>query len=103
MVLKHEEESKLLEASKQYDAALKEQDLDKLDSLVNSNYTIHADGITLKVVLIVCVCSNYINQLYAFIVNVCCMLLVSNSTQLATVACMNMPLTNTACRNFVYL
>ena len=49
MVLKHESEASLLEASKQYDAALKEQDLDKLDSLVDANYTIHADGITLKV------------------------------------------------------
>ncbi len=49
MVLKHESEAKLLQASKQYDAALKEQDLDKLDSLVDTNYIIHADGITLHV------------------------------------------------------
>ena len=49
MVLKTGSEAKLLQASKQYDAALKEQDLDKLDSLVDPNYTIHADGITLKV------------------------------------------------------
>lgn len=49
MVLKHESEAKLLQASKQYDAALKEQDLDKLDNLVDSNYIIHADGITLHV------------------------------------------------------
>lgn len=47
MVLKHESEAKLLQASKQYDAALKEQDLDKLHSLVDTNYIIHADGITL--------------------------------------------------------
>lgn len=39
----------LLQASKQYDAVLKEQDLEKLNSLVDTNYTIHADGITLKV------------------------------------------------------
>ena len=39
-----------MQASKQYDAALKEQDLEKLDSLVDENYTIHADGITLKVI-----------------------------------------------------
>ena len=51
MVLKHEEEAKLLKASKDYDAALKEQELDKLDSLVDANYTIHSDGITLKVCL----------------------------------------------------
>ena len=50
MVLKHGSEAKLLHASKQYDAALKEQELDKLDSLVDTNYIIHADGITLKVV-----------------------------------------------------
>lgn len=49
MVLKHDSEATLLQASKQYDAALKEQDLDKLDSIVTENYTIHADGITLKV------------------------------------------------------
>ena len=49
MVLKHESEAKLLQASKRYDAALKEQDLDKLDSLVETNYIIHADGITLHV------------------------------------------------------
>ncbi|KAL3156970.1 hypothetical protein ABBQ38_001228 [Trebouxia sp. C0009 RCD-2024] len=48
MVLKHDSEATLLQASKQYDAALKEQDLDKLDSIVTENYTIHADGITLK-------------------------------------------------------
>ncbi|DBA68467.1 hypothetical protein WJX79_007535 [Trebouxia sp. C0005] len=47
MVLKHESEAKLLQASKQYDAALKEQDLDKLNGLVDTNYIIHADGITL--------------------------------------------------------
>ena len=47
MVLKHEQESKLLDASKKYDAALKEQDLNKLDSLVDTDYVIHADGITL--------------------------------------------------------
>ena len=50
MVLKHGSEATLLQASKQYDAALKEQDLEKLDSLVDENYTIHADGITLKVI-----------------------------------------------------
>lgn len=49
MVLKSGSDAKLLQASKQYDAALKEQDLDKLDSLVDPNYIIHADGITLKV------------------------------------------------------
>ena len=49
MVLKSGSEATLLQASKQYDAALKEQKLDKLDSLVDPNYTIHADGITLKV------------------------------------------------------
>lgn len=49
MVLKHEAEAKILQSSKMYDAALKEQDMDKLGSLVDPNYTIHADGITLKV------------------------------------------------------
>lgn len=49
MVLKSGSEAALLQASKQYDAALKEQNLEKLDSLVDPNYTIHADGITLKV------------------------------------------------------
>lgn len=49
MVLKSGSEATLLQASKQYDAALKEQNLDKLDSLVDPSYTIHADGITLKV------------------------------------------------------
>lgn len=49
MVLKSESEAALLQASKQYDAALKEQDLEKLNSMVDPNYTIHADGITLKV------------------------------------------------------
>ena len=49
MVLKSGSEATLLQASKQYDTALKEQNLDKLDSVVDPNYTIHADGITLKV------------------------------------------------------
>ena len=49
MVLKHAAEAKILQSSKMYDAALKEQNLDQLDSLVDPNYTIHADGITLKV------------------------------------------------------
>lgn len=51
MVLKHDSEAALLQASKQYDAALKEQDLEQLNSLVAESYTIHADGITLKACL----------------------------------------------------
>ena len=54
MVLKTESEAKLLQASKQYNAALKEQDLDKLDNLVEPTYVIHADGIALHVWLHSC-------------------------------------------------
>lgn len=39
----------LKENAKKYDQALKEQELDLLDSVVESDYIVHADGITLSV------------------------------------------------------
>ena len=41
--------SGIASAAKKYDDALKEQKLDLLDDLVESDYIIHADGITLSV------------------------------------------------------
>ena len=42
-------DSTLKEAVKKYDQALKEQELDLLGNVVEPDYVIHADGITLSV------------------------------------------------------
>ena len=41
----------LASAAKKYDQALKDQELDILEDIVESEYIIHADGITLSVSL----------------------------------------------------
>jgi len=48
MVIKTEQESKLLQVSKKYDSALSSENVDAFGEVLDQNITIHADGITLK-------------------------------------------------------